>query len=497
MNEACREELDKRFPPTFADTPYGDNAGYQGDLIALVSLCLVAASQYKSEDTHDGISLPGIPMTIDEAIEYLGEGGQYAPPDDFAEMLTAAREYIAGRLAASKENLPRLEKLRRKFGISDFEFFAFLCAAACILDSACEQLFAALGANKENVPTVGSVLAVWTAAFGVTDDWRKAAQPSNILWRTFFAAPEDTIPPLRLPLVLRPAARGFILSAGMDETIEVFENGDDLARIADKINAVFDQTDLVLDNNTRDLLNIICSRMKLRQKVEFEWGFSGKRPYGRGVSVLLYDPPGTGKTMSAQVMARELDLPLYRINLAQIISKYIGETTKNFDAVFNAARHGNVILFFDEADALFAKRTEVKNSNDRHANSESAYLLQKIEEYPGMSILATNLATNLDEAFRRRINYMVNLEMPSEEIRLVLWKKTFPAETPVSPDIDYELLAKALEISGSIIKSAAVQSAYFAAMDGTCVTMEHIVRSLRMELTKLGKPEPRLFTVFG
>jgi len=282
----------------------------------------------------------------------------------------------------------------------------------------------------------------------------------------------------------------------IDDAI-LFGNTGRLSEIADKINVFYTWDDLVLGDVPKQMLKDVCNRIKYRHVVEARWGFGAKSAYGTGISILLYGPPGTGKTMSAQVIAGELGLPIYRINLAQIISKYIGETAKNLDTVFSEAKSSNVILFFDEADALFAKRTDIKNSNDRHANSESSYLLQKIEEYTGISILATNLASNFDEAFRRRINYMVNIHMPSPAQRLELWRNSIPERALLSPDVDLRLLADNLEFSGSIIKSAALQAAYFAASENTQISMSHITRAVRRELQKLGKSEPHFLQMYS
>ena len=273
-------------------------------------------------------------------------------------------------------------------------------------------------------------------------------------------------------------------------------NTGQLSKIADPIRVTFTWDDLVLGESSKQLLRDVCNRVKYRHLVETRWGFGAKSAYGNGISVLLYGPPGTGKTMSAQVVAGELGLPIYRINLAQIISKYIGETAKNLDAVFTEAKSSNVILFFDEADALFAKRTDVKNSNDRHANSESSYLLQKIEEYSGISILATNLANNFDEAFRRRINYMINIHMPSPAQRLQLWHNYLPEQAPLSPELDLKPFAENLELSGSVIKSAALQAAFYAADEGGRIGMPQIARAVRQELLKLGKSEPHFLTQY-
>ncbi len=269
-----------------------------------------------------------------------------------------------------------------------------------------------------------------------------------------------------------------------------------LREIADYIPAIFSWDDLVLDEQSIAQLRAVCDRIRYRSAVETGWGLSPKAEYGNGISALLFGPPGTGKTMSAQVIANELGLPLYRINLAQLISKYIGETAKNLDKVFGEANNSNVILFFDEADAIFTKRTEVKNSNDRHANSESAYLLQKIEQYPGISLLATNLANNFDEAFRRRINFMINIPLPSPEQRLLLWKTYLPSTVPLSTDVDLSLFADNLEFSGSVIKSSATQAAYFAVPDGGSVTMRHIAAAVCAELKKAGRSAPHFLLPF-
>jgi SpoVK/Ycf46/Vps4 family AAA+-type ATPase len=289
--------------------------------------------------------------------------------------------------------------------------------------------------------------------------------------------------------------RGPITARALDEAILLGNTGR-LSEIADLIPVSYGWEDLVLGEASSRMLRDVCNRLKYRHLVEGEWGFGDRRAYGNGISILLYGPPGTGKTMSAQVIAGELGLPIYRINLAQIISKYIGETAKNLDAVFTEAKSSNVILFFDEADALFSKRTDVKSSNDRHANSESSYLLQKIEEYSGISILATNLANNFDEAFRRRIGYMININMPGPEQRLKLWRSVIPQSAPLSPEVDLRILAEHLELSGSVIKSAALQAAYFAADCNSPLGMAHIARAVRQELIKLGKSEPHFLTLY-
>ena len=256
---------------------------------------------------------------------------------------------------------------------------------------------------------------------------------------------------------------------------------------AKRLTSPFVWEDLKVDPRAEKLLRRVCDRVRYRKTVNDDFGFGKKLPYGRGLSVVLYGPPGTGKTMAAQVLAKELGLDIYRIDLSQISSKYIGETEKNLGAVFDAARNSNAILFFDEADSLFSKRTEVSSSHDKYANAETSYLLQKIEEYPGVSILATNNMQNFDAAFKRRITYMIPIEEPSEETRLLLWKNAFPKATPVSPEIDFRLLAQALTLTGSNIKSISVDVAFRAAAENREITYQDLVEAVDAECLKTGR----------
>ncbi len=256
---------------------------------------------------------------------------------------------------------------------------------------------------------------------------------------------------------------------------------------AKRLMSPFTWEDLKVNSQAEKSLRKVCDRVLYRKTVNDDFGFGRKLPYGRGVSVVLYGPPGTGKTMAAQVLAKELGLDIYRIDLSQISSKYIGETEKNLGAVFDAAKNSNAILFFDEADSLFSKRTEVSSSHDKYANAETSYLLQKIEEYPGISILATNNMQNFDAAFKRRITYMIPIEEPSEETRLALWTNAFPKGTPLSPEIDFRLLAQALPLTGSNIKSISVEVAYRAAAENREVNYQDLVEAVDAECMKTGR----------
>jgi SpoVK/Ycf46/Vps4 family AAA+-type ATPase len=192
--------------------------------------------------------------------------------------------------------------------------------------------------------------------------------------------------------------------------------------------------------------------------------------------------------MAAEILANELSLALYRIDLSIIISKYIGETEKNLKQIFDEAVLSNAILFFDEADALFGKRTEIKDSHDRYANVEVAYLLQKMEEYEGVTIMATNMHGNLDEAFARRMSFCVKFPFPDEAGRRALWEKAFPPRMPAAADIDYDFLAKQFELSGGNIKNVALAAAFLAAGDGAPVSMRHLIPAVRREYIKINKP---------
>ncbi|MDE6433955.1 MAG: ATP-binding protein [Lachnospiraceae bacterium] len=203
--------------------------------------------------------------------------------------------------------------------------------------------------------------------------------------------------------------------------------------------------------------------------------------------MIFSGPPGTGKTMSAGIIADYFGTSLYRVDLAAVVSKYIGETEKNLNAVFEAVKRGQGVLFFDEADVLFGKRTEVKDANDKHSNMETAYLLQKIEEYEGIVILATNYMQNIDEAFKRRIQYFIEFPFPDVDCRRRLWEKVFPEQMEFEEVPDYEFLAANFELSGSHIKNIAVQAAFFAADEKKGVNMEHIMKALQIEVRKMGK----------
>ena len=261
----------------------------------------------------------------------------------------------------------------------------------------------------------------------------------------------------------------------------------ELADLAVKIEPRYRWRDLILPEARLSLLREICSQVEQRHRVLGDWGFGRKLSHGKGLAVLFSGPPGTGKTMAAEVMARELALDLYKVDLSGVVSKYIGETEKNLARIFQHAEAGNAILFFDEADALFGKRTEVSDAHDRYANIETSYLLQKMEEYEGMVILASNLRQNLDEAFVRRLRFIVELPFPETAGRREIWRSHLPAEAPRSAAIDFDFLAEKFAIAGGNIKNVVLNAAFLAAADGGEIAMDHLLRGTRREFEKIGK----------
>jgi len=244
--------------------------------------------------------------------------------------------------------------------------------------------------------------------------------------------------------------------------------------------------DLVLPEMQRQLLSEIAAHVRRRLKVYETWGFGNRSSRGLGISALFVGPSGTGKTMAAEVLANELRLDLYRIDLSQVVSKYIGETEKNLRRVFDAAEDSGSILLFDEADALFGKRSEVKDSHDRYANIEISYLLQRMEAYRGLAILTTNMKEAIDTAFLRRIRFVVQFPFPSLEQRAEIWRRIFPADTPTE-GLNMEKLAQ-LNVAGGNIRNIALHAAFLAADADEPVRMKHLLRAARVEYSKLEKP---------
>lgn len=259
-----------------------------------------------------------------------------------------------------------------------------------------------------------------------------------------------------------------------------------LGSCASLVEPCYGWEELIVEDSQKELMRQICSQIRYRDKVK-AWGFYGGSSYGNGVSAVFYGAPGTGKTMAAQVMGRELSMDVYRIDLSQLMSKYIGETEKNLNQLFEQAKEQKSVLFFDEADGLFAKRSAVENSNDRYANMETGYLLQKFEEYDGVIILATNFIHNIDEAFKRRIRFFVRFTFPDSNIRLKLWQSMIMPQAQLEERLQLELYASRFELSGSDIRSVLINAAGMAASNGRGMNNSDIEKALRIHYLKMGR----------
>jgi len=262
----------------------------------------------------------------------------------------------------------------------------------------------------------------------------------------------------------------------------------ELTQKATKVKANFGFEDIVMNKDQRETLEHAIDQMNFRKKVYDNWDYNKKYPYGRGLSILLFGAPGTGKSMCAQVIAHELNLELYRVDLSKVIDKYVGETEKSISMIFREAKKCNVVLFFDECDTLFAKRSDDGGSNQASNNNKTALLLQEVEAYDGVSVLATNYKHNIDPAFFRRMKYIVEFEFPDVDTREMLWRTTIPKSTPLGEDVDIRFLAERFEFVGGNIKNCILNAAFLAAAEnGEEVCMRHYLQAIRYEFIKVGK----------
>jgi hypothetical protein len=261
-----------------------------------------------------------------------------------------------------------------------------------------------------------------------------------------------------------------------------------LGRAVRRIVPRYTWRDIVLPDDVVASLRELCDQATHQHTVMVHWGFDRKVRDGRNLTALFSGPPGTGKTMAAEVVARELGVDLYAIDLSQVLSKYIGETEKNLAGVFDHAERAGGVLFFDEADALFGKRSEVRDSHDRYANVEVSYLLQRMEDYAGVAILATNLHRHMDAAFVRRLKCSIEFPFPDAAVRRDIWRAHFPPSAPLAEDVDVPFLAERFALAGGSIRNVAVNAAFLAASAGGPIGMTHVVRAVRREYQKMGRP---------
>ncbi|EST36999.1 hypothetical protein N566_15375, partial [Streptomycetaceae bacterium MP113-05] len=324
------------------------------------------------------------------------------------------------------------------------------------------------------------------------------------LWRAACTAPvpDDLDPPrLLAPFLLTPeqltraahsASQAALLDGGAIRPEHVragarAQNAAGLDRLARRIEPAVGWPDLVLPTDALTQLRELTARARHRDQVLGEWGMRPGGGRGRGVTALFAGDSGTGKTMSAEVIAADLGLDLYTVDLSTVIDKYVGETEKNLERIFTEAAGINGVLLFDEADAIFGKRSEVKDAHDRYANVESAYLLQRMETFDGLALLATNLRANLDDAFTRRLDLVIDFPAPDAAQRRLLWERCLGPVLPRSPGLDLDFCAESFELAGGNIRSIAVTAAYFAAESGAPVTMADLIHAVQREYQKLGR----------
>ncbi|NCG38061.1 MAG: AAA family ATPase [Actinobacteria bacterium] len=277
------------------------------------------------------------------------------------------------------------------------------------------------------------------------------------------------------------------IDSGLEGAVRRLSSGP-IDRLARRVRPRYQWEDLVLDNDRSDQLRELLARYRNSQIVYSDWGFPAIP--SSGLIAMFSGDPGTGKTMSAEVLAGELGLDLFVVDLAAVVSKYIGETEKNLEEIFSAAAVGNQVLFFDEADSLFGKRTEVSDARDRYANLEVSYLLQRIEIFEGLVVLATNFSNNIDSAFLRRIDISIDFVQPEEPQREELWRRSFPPNAPLADDVDPNELAAVYELSGGSIRKASLYAAFLAAEAGEHISRDRISLAVDREYQKLGRLRP-------
>ncbi len=337
------------------------------------------------------------------------------------------------------------------------------------------------------LPDLAARRNLWTAALSRRAENLAADVDAAVLANKFTLTPRQ-IERAIAAAERQAALRGSTVSNADDlHSAARAQSSQDLSRLAQKVEPFYRWEDLVLPAKVIQQLQEICAAVKYRHVVYRDWGFERKLALGRGLNVLFSGASGTGKTMSAQVIARDLQLDLYKIDLSAVVSKYIGETEKNLSRIFAAAQTSGAILFFDEADALFGKRSEVKDAHDRYANVETAYLLQKMEEYEGIVMLATNLSQNLDDAFARRMQHAVEFPFPDADYRERIWRAAFPPDVPMADDVNLKFIARQFELAGGNIRNVALAASFLAAQNGGVVTMPYLVRAVAREYQKIGK----------
>lgn len=483
------ELYEEYFDPELIQAPYQDEDEAVTDILALVDIHLIFAF-YGKDIWEDRLDMRGVVITPKEVERALTDGSRVNRGGGQTDQeqsvliktnLDAAWRHIESRSSRTKAAgvSNRVTELSERYDLSEPEQLCLCLAVAVEYDRKYERLYGYLQDNVSvKLPTLGLGISLYQLGQRKT--------PAKV--------PEES--PL-WTFLLRPAGSAELQESRLSRTMALREDvylwireglhDRQLGPCASYIKPVYGWKDLILEDSQKEMMSQICGRVQYRDLVMGTWGFGRKSAYGNGVSAIFYGPPGTGKTMAAQVIAAELGMDLYRVDLSQISSKYIGETEKNLSSLFEAAASRNAVLFFDEADGLFAKRSEVGSSNDRYANMETGFLLQKFEEYDGITILATNFIHNIDEAFKRRIKFMVRFLFPNEEMRLRLWESMLPTEAVLEEPLNMKLYARRFELSGSAIKDIITNAAYLAAARGHGIRNEDVHKALRFHYMRYGK----------
>ena len=331
-------------------------------------------------------------------------------------------------------------------------------------------------------PEGGARLAAWTDELGATS----IAEEMSTALAAFQLSPEQVARTAEAARLVA-AVRGTEIGVSEIRAGALGQNAAGLERLARRIEPDVGFDDLVLPPMPVRMLRELVTRVRQRDLVLGEWRMRPGGGRGRGVTALFAGESGTGKTMSAEVVAGELGLELYTINLATVVDKYVGETEKNLERIFSEVDGVNGVLLFDEADALFGKRSEVRDAHDRYANIEVAYLLQRIESFDGLAILSTNLRANVDEAFTRRLDSVIDFPFPSETHRRILWDQCLGASIPLAGDVDLDFVARSFELSGGNIRSIALTAGYLAAERRDEIDMADLIRAVHREYRKLGR----------
>jgi SpoVK/Ycf46/Vps4 family AAA+-type ATPase len=326
----------------------------------------------------------------------------------------------------------------------------------------------------------------------------------QVIWRETLPELADQAPTLAARYQLEPSAAAAVASdvrtlakfgrrpIGLEEIADSVRTRSSLEPSAGLklVRPMAEWDQLVLPADRKSQLRESLERLRHQSRVFDEWKLLEGRPGRWGVRMLFAGPPGTGKTLSAEVLARALGVDLLTVDISRVVSKWIGETEKNLAAAFDAAERTQAVLLFDEADALFGKRTEVSDAHDRYANLETAYLLSRMERFEGLAILSTNLRQNIDPAFVRRLEFVVEFDEPSAAGRAALWQCHLPASAPLAPDVDLKELAALYPIVGGMIRNAAVAASFLAAAADSPIALGHLVRAVRREYEKSGKAFP-------